>query len=72
MKLKELAAVIMSLAALVSSVTGLVTALRAKEKAGEAKAEIRRVDERLYQQAAEAVGENAERIAALEAGKDKR
>lgn len=65
MKLKELAAVIMSLAALVSSVTGLVTALRAKQ-------EVRQVDERLYQQAAEAVGENAERIAALEAGKDRR
>lgn len=46
MKLKELAAVIMSLAALVSSVTGLVTALKAKEKAGEAKAEVRQVDER--------------------------
>ncbi|MEK9722256.1 MAG: hypothetical protein VW405_02070 [Rhodospirillaceae bacterium] len=65
MKLKELAAVIMSLAALVSSVTGLVTALRAKQQ-------IRQVDERLYQQTAEAVGENAERIAALEAGKDRR
>ena len=55
MKLKELAAVVMSLAALVSSVTGLVTALRAERNANA-----------VYQQAAEGVGENAERIAALE------
>jgi len=61
MKLKELAAVIMSLAALVSSVTGLVTALRAERSANQ-----------VYQQAAEGVADNAERIAALEAGKDKR
>jgi hypothetical protein len=65
MRLKDLAALVVALAALVSSVTGLVTALRAKQ-------EIRQVDERLYQQTAEAIGDNAERIAALEAGKDRR
>ena len=55
MKLKELAAVIMSLAALVSSVTGLVTALRAERNSNQ-----------VYQQAAEGVADNAERIAELE------
>jgi uncharacterized protein (DUF1697 family) len=59
MRLKDLAPVIMALAALVSSVTGLVTALQAKQ-------EVQAVDERLYRDMADVQGENADRLAALE------
>lgn len=69
MKLRDLAAVLMAAASLIASVTGLVTAVKAKD-------EVRAVDERLYDQAAQGIGDNAdevyrlkERLAALEGGR---
>ena len=72
MRPRDLAAVILACSALAGSLASLVTAIRAK---GDAKA----ADARLYQQAAEGIGDNAdevlqlkERIAALEAAGGRR
>ena len=72
MRLKDLAGIILAASTLVASVTGLVTAVKAQ-------AEVKAVDERLYQQAAEGIGDNADevqqlkdRIAALEAAGGRR
>lgn len=72
MKLKDLPSIILALSALIGSAASLVTAVRAKAKVAE-------VDSRLYQQAADGIGDNAdevyrlkERIAALEAAGGRR
>ena len=72
MSLKDLARLVLACSTLVASVTGLITAVKAQ-------AEVKAVDDRLYQQAAEGIGDNAdevyrlkERIAALEAAGGRR
>jgi hypothetical protein len=72
MRLKDLAGFILATSTLVASVTGLITAVKAQ-------AEVKAVDARLYQQAAEGIGDNADevyqlkqRIAALEAAGGRR
>ena len=72
MKLKDLAGVILACSALVGSAASLVTAIRAK-------ADVKEVDARLYDQAADGIGDNADevyqlkqRIAALEAAGGRR
>jgi hypothetical protein len=72
MKLKELAGVILACSALLGSAASLVTAIKTKAEAKEA-------DARLYQQAAEGIGDNADevyqlkqRLAALEAAGGRR
>ena len=72
MRAKNLAALLMALATVLSSAAALVTAFRAE-------AEVKAVDERLYDQAAQGIGDNADelyhlkqQIAALEAAGGRR
>ena len=72
MRLKDLAGIILATSALVGSAASLVTAIKAKDEA-------RQADARLYDQAADGIGDNADevyqlkqRIAALEAAGGRR
>lgn len=55
MKAKELAALLMSGASFLAAMTGLVKAFRNE-------AEVKAVDERLYQQAATGIGDTADEV----------
>ena len=72
MKLKDLAGLVLATSALLGSAASLVTAIRAK-------ADVKEVAPRLYDQAADGIGDNADevyqlkqRIAALEAAGGRR